>query len=678
MATFEIQGPDGKTYEVEAPDEKAAMGAIGGLLSAPKVDPATNQPPGVPTYVPPGVNGYDPKTGEVTHSAPVDKVGAFATGGLQGVPIVGPYLDKASSAVAAAAAMPFTGKSFGELYDQGNQYSEDVRRDNPHTATAGGVTGAVAGTLPAMVAAPGAFGIGVGSTPLRLLLSSGSGAAINGADAAVRSGGDPEATRWGLGIGAGLGLAAPAIAPFVGRGVKWLADGWNLGGAAKELGVDKVAAALLAKAASRDALDAGAQEQLARLGPSGMIMDLGENMRSQGAGLAALPGEGKATVRNALMSRDADANWRIRSALDETLGPSPTPSKILDRIERSQQAVQPQYRDAFRASVPADTSMIANYLDREAAGLRGEAQRGLMRVRTMLNKTGTDQLETNPAVLLEARKAVDGMLETVQDSNARNALQTARQAIDDTLRDAAPMVKEADANYAELARQKQAVQRGQTVLASGREAPRPNELADEFKQGALPQGLQVGPSAVPLRLREGARAEIERIVGTNANDRVRLAKLIGGEGDWNRARLSTLFGSDKANAILDLLEREKTFAHTSNIVTGNSETAARQAAQQELTGSGAEAFGMPQAYMAGGLRGAVRAAGVKGVDAVTEALRGVRSEASRAGMANVLTSQDPAMLDAILRARSGSGLPESEVDKVARALLLSGPATARR
>ncbi|TIS43992.1 MAG: hypothetical protein E5X01_01265 [Mesorhizobium sp.] len=447
-----------------------------------------------------------------------------------------------------------------------------------------------------------------------------------------------------------------------------------------------MAAALLSKAASRDALDEGARDQLASLGPSGMIMDLGENLRSQAAGLAALPGEGKATVRNAITARDADANWRIRSGLDETLGEAPTPSRIIDTANRNQQRLSPEYREALRDAAPVDAAPIARYLDAEAQGLRGSAQQGIRKIRAMLDYVPTPDeiararatgqpppggLITDASTLLNTRHAIDDMLETAEGTNNLNALTTARQAVDDELANTVPNIKEVDAKFAELARQKEAVQRGQTVLSSGREAPRPNELASEVRQGALPQGLQIGPSAVPLRLREGARAEIERIVGTNANDRVALQRLIKGEGDWNRARLSTLFGQDKARAIIDLLDREKLFTDTADQVIRNSHTAARQAAQQELTGSGAEAFGVPQAFMAGGLRGAVRAAGVRGVDAVVEALRGVKSEASRTGMARALTSNDPAILDALLRANRGSGVTGSEVDKVTRALLLS-------
>jgi hypothetical protein len=694
MATLNIGGRkvkvDDAFLSMTPEQQNAAVDDIAKSLPAQaRVDAETNQPAGVPAYVPPGVEGYDPKSGEVApkHTSLVDKVGAYSTGGLQGVPIVGPYLDKASSAVAAAAAMPFTGKSFRELYDQGNQYSEDVRRDNPHTATAGGITGAVAGTVPAMMAAPAAFGVGVESIPLRFLASGTSGAAINGADAAVRSGGDATETAWGGMLGGGLGFAGPLVGPLVGKAVRWGADGWNLRGAAKELGVDKVAASLMAKAFGADALDAGAKADLAKLGQSGMLMDLGENLRSTGAGLAALPGEGKTIVKGAINARDAGANWRIRSTLDDTLGPAPTPSRIIDRATQNQQRLAPEYREALRDAGPVDTLPIARYLETEAQTLRGEPQRAIQRVRAMLDHQPTPadiararangepppgtSLVTDAAELLNTRHAIDDMLETTQGTNAGNALQTARQAVDDELRASVPGIKEVDAKYAELARQKEAVQRGQTVLASGREAPRPNELADEVRQGALPQGLQIGPSAVPLRLREGARAEIERIVGTKANDRVALQQIIKGEGDWNRARLSTLFGQEKAGAIIDLLDRERLFAETGNQVTKNSYTAAREAAKKELTGEGGGGFGVVDSYKAGGLPGVARATGVNGVNAVVEALRGLKTEASRAAIARTLTSNNSAVIDALLKANAGSRLPASEIDNVARALLLT-------
>ncbi|WP_050594053.1 hypothetical protein [Mesorhizobium sp. L2C067A000] len=696
MATFEIQGADGKTYEVDAPDEKTALSALGqaraslgpdaraqagiGLAQqmhalSPEqkraiagVDQETLQPNRVPAFAPPGYNAL---TDRIEGDDALSKMRTTSGGILEGIPIVGPMIRGGVDRAAAATIAGVSDETYDQVLKRIQAGTDAEKSMNPNLDKASQVTGAVAGTIPAMAAAPGAFGIGVASAPLRLAASVGTGGAINGADAYVRSGGDWSEAKKGALIGAGLGVLAPAIGPLVGRGVKYVADGWNLGGAAKELGIDKVAAAMLSRAAGRDALDVGARDQMNELGPGGMIMDLGENLRSQAGGLAALPGEGKAIVREAVDARNAGANQRITSTIDQELGPAPIPSRINTGIEANQANLSPEYRAAFADASPVNTRPIATYLDREIQTLRGEAQRGLQRVRTMLNRTGTQELESNPVTLLETRKAIDGMLETTQETNARNALQTARQAVDDELRASVPGIKEVDSKFAELARQREAVGRGQQVLSSGREAPRPGELVQEVQEGALPQGMQIGPSAVPVRLREGARAEIERIVGTNANDRVALQRLIKGEGDWNRSRLATLFGQDRADRIIGLLDREKHFADTTDIVTRNSLTAARQASQQELTGSGAEAFGVPQAFMAGGMAGAARATAMKGVDAVVEALSGIKNEATRSAMAKILTSNDPEVLEALLRAGRGSRVNASEVDKVSRALLLS-------
>jgi hypothetical protein len=138
---------------------------------------------------------------------------------------------------------------------------------------------------------------------------------------------------------------------------------------------------------------------------------------------------------------------------------------------------------------------------------------------------------------------------------------------------AVPGIKDVDAQFAELARQNTALTRGQQVLESGRTAPRPQEVAQEVAQGALPQGNQIGPSAVPLRLRQGARAEIDRVVGTNANDPAAMQRLVKAEGDWNRDRLRTVFGQKNADAALDAIDRETRFYRTSNRVTSGSDTA---------------------------------------------------------------------------------------------------------
>ncbi|RWE26636.1 MAG: hypothetical protein EOS41_05755 [Mesorhizobium sp.] len=618
--------------------------------------------------------------------------GTFLNSIGEGIPIAGPYVDKGLTATAAGIGSLLTSELASKVNQEMTDIQQESRAAHPIARTAGNVTGAVAGTLPAMAAAPEAFGIGAASNLGKYGMGALSGAAIGGADSAVRSGGGMNETVKGGILGGTLGMAAPYIAPMIGRGVKAIADKVQLNAIAKALGLDKSATKVLADAVRQDAVEPGA---LAQLGDDGMLMDLGPNLRHTAGAIAATPGEGKAIVRGAIGARDADANWRIRSSLNQTLGEAPTPSRVIDRANRNQQYLQPEYREALRESAPVDAVPIARYLDAEMQILRGDAQKGIQRVRSMLDYVPTPQeieqaratgqpapggLITEAETLLNARHAVDDLLENVKGTNERNALTTARQAIDDELSASVPGIKEVDAKYAELARQKDAVQRGQTVLSSGREAPRPDELADEVRQGALPQGMQVGPSAVPLRLREGARAEIERIVGTNANDRVALQRLIKGEGDWNRARLSTLFTPEKAKAIIDLLDREKLFADTSNIVTRNSETAARIAARDAIDGGGGSNFGVREGFIAGGARGAARAAGTRAVESVVDALRNSGNEKAIADMARSLTGgpQQSAVLDALMRAGQGSRLQQSQIDRVARALLLGGPSAVNR
>lgn len=616
------------------------------------------------------MTGHRDVLGEPDNSF-MGKVGAFSMGGVDGVPVVGPTLTAITKGAAAIVPSITSGEPYGEVYDEMGRISKSIQADNPNTATAGRVTGAVLGTLPLMRAAPAAFGLGKMAMGTRMAASTLSGGGLAGADTGVRTGGDLQAMQDSAIWGAGAGFVAPAIGPLVGKGVKAVADKVQLSRMAKALGLDRKALNIVKDAATKDALNPEtARKALSDLGPDAMWMDVGPNLRGVGAGLAAMPGEGNTIVRGALAARDKAANQRIIEALDTNLGPAPVPSRVATGIENNQALLSPRYREALAEAQPVDTSRIAQYLDREIMTLRGDAQRAVQRVRTMLNRTGTEQLESSPSVLLQTRQAIDDMLETAQGSNHVNALSTARQAIDDQLRASVPNIKEVDAAYAELARQKVALQRGQQTLSSGREAPRPVELAEQVESGALPQGLQVGPSAVPVRLREGARAEIERIVGTNANDRVALQRLIKGEGDWNRDRLATLFGKDKADAVIKLLDRERQFYETADRVTRNSETAARQGAKQALEGAGGGGPNSVDGFVAGGARGAVRGAAVQGANKIIEALQAVKNDQVRGQIGKLLTGQNP-VLETLIS--GGVNVPVSQIDRVARALLLSSP-----
>lgn len=434
--------------------------------------------------------------------------------------------------------------------------------------------------------------------------------------------------------------------------------------AASDLGVKTQDMTKLIKQMQADGLTPQQiQTRMAELGPDAMLMDVGPNLRQEGQRIVAKGGEGRTTITNALEARDQGANARIRGDVEANFGPPVIPSRVTAQIDEGQAALSPAYEAVLANGRAVDTTRIAQQLEGDVVNLRGAAQQHARRMRDMLNVTGTNQLDPNPRTLHEVRKAIDGILTTETDPNAIRVLARTRADVDRQLAQAVPGIKDVDAQFAELARQNTALQRGQQTLSKGREAPRPEELVDEVAQGALPQGTQVGPSAVPLRLRQGNRAEVERLIGTTANDRVALRNAVGGQGDWNRDRLATLYGPAPTDRVISALDRETTFDTTSNRAIRNSATA-------ERLPEGASGMSVKDAFSAGGPKAIAYSGLVKGVDAVIDRFRGAAGAAQDARMAGLLTNTNSQQIaTALLKANGGKPFPPEQLESRIRALL---------
>lgn len=201
MPTFDFTSPDGKTYSVDGPEGSTSAQAfqvlqtqLGGGAAAP--DLGDNR--------------------------------ASMLSALRGIPIAGAYADK-GAAMLNAAAQPLleTGLSHAPTYDERVAENETrlkagtdkFEHANPIGTTIGKMAIGSAAMLPAMVAAPEAFGL---AGPMSLMVRNGaiSGAALSGADAAAR-GEDiaPAAT-----IGGVIGGAAGPVGKGVGKVVSAIAD----------------------------------------------------------------------------------------------------------------------------------------------------------------------------------------------------------------------------------------------------------------------------------------------------------------------------------------------------------------------------------------------------------------------------------------------------------------------
>jgi hypothetical protein len=481
---------------------------------------------------------------------------------------------------------------------------------------------------------------------------------VTSAIEAAKAPGKAVTGEYGLEVDPETGAVAPFTGPMMddasalaGMATMGVPKGASLAGAVTNNALTGPARSNILRAMRYDGIDpVEVPARLRALGPDAIPGDLGPALQAQTQALSAIPGMGQKKVVDTLTARKAGRNSRIISEVDETLGPAPIPSRLAAENLANRKALGPEYEAAFANANAVDSSQIALNLDSEVVNLRGEAQTAIKKVRDMLNVVGTDQLDPNPRTLFEVRKAIDGQLNGETDGNVIRVLKAAREQVDMELATKVPRIKQIDAKYAELARQNDAVDTGQTLFESGRSAMRPEELADTMTAGAAPKGEMVGPSAVPFRLTQGARAEIDRLIGTTTNDLNALKTALKGDGSWNRERLVTLYGQEKADKLLGILEREATYSATEGPALGGSRTAVLQQATEEIAGRNKKPGVFQNALNFNG-GSALAALGDKTLGWVDRN----RRAATGAAMADYLTAQQgAAMLEALPRKGPGA------------------------
>mgnify|MGYP007100050695 CR=1 FL=1 len=604
-------------------------------------------------------------------------------GAVNAVPVAGPYLVDIANSLAAMALEKSDGIPRAEAMRRIQEMQARDATNNPAASFGGNMLGAAGSLSMASSAIPGAarvLGITGPTMRARMAAGAGSGAALAGGDAMVR-GNDPFA---GMAFGGVGGAAGPPVGALLGAGANKLVNAVQYIMPTQVNGVSRPAANLMGQIIAADE-PAAVQASLARLGPQAMLMDAGPSMTNVGGGLATKPGEPQSVVMNALRQRAAGANSRLADDLNASIGTAPVPSQVEGGIRAAQQALSPQYTQALAGARAVNTQPLADALDAEVANLRGPAQRAVRDVRAMLDIPGTNHLDPHPRALLSTRHAIDGLLETEQNSTVIAQLTAARRRIDTELTRAVPGIKDVDAQFQELARQNTGLALGGRVLDSGKTAIRPQEMRQQFQEAAIPAGNMVGPSATPMRIQEGARAEIDRLVGTKANDLVALRQALQGEGGWNTDKLSTLFGEQRANRLLNAVGREAQFADTTQTITRNSETARRVSANKLLESADPESTNYTGSTL-GGL--ALQGAKNMIVNPIMKMIMQSNNEPMRNELARIMTLQGPARdiaLNQLIRfaqrqAATSAAASKSDrlVSQGANSLLLSAPVAGRQ
>jgi hypothetical protein len=426
-------------------------------------------------------------------------------------------------------------------------------------------------------------------------------------------------------IGGSLPVAGATIGA-IGRGVGALASE-NLPGLGR-------GASMLVRGAAR--ADAPGLSGLS--GDSAMLVDAGPAMLGLGQGAGTGTGPGRSALVNALRDRDAGTGQRLARGIDEAIGPAPIPSRVEAGLVEGRRALSPEYERVLGDAQAVDTSALAARLETLAVDARGAAGKALRDVRGMLDIPGNPgNLDPSPRALLSTRHAIDGQMTKETDTNVLRLMGDARRAVDEELSRTVPGIKAVDAKFEELARQSGGLQRGGQVFDNGKTATRPAELADELTAGTTPAGELVGPSGETFRLRQGARAEVDRLQGTHVNDLSTLERTLGTPQDWNHTKFGQLFGADPRDEVVKLLSRERGQRATYQDIVQGSQTAQRTGAAKALDGGD----GVPLDTTLTGTAAKITAALARG-------LMGMSRDATKEQIGNFLAKQGP---DAIVLAR---------------------------
>lgn len=498
---------------------------------------------------------------------------------VKGIPILGGAMENIAAA-GDAATYPILGRgaagqSFSDRYAK-NLPAEQARdaafeSAHPIASTALNVGGAIAGTLPLAATAIGARALGlVGSTGVRVVQGGLGGTGIGAADAVTRG----QHAGVGAGVGGVVGMASPLIGRAAGAVVNRVA------GATQE-GVEGFvpnAVTKVARAMTDDAVDPAA---LQRLGPHGMLVDMGPNLRSQGEALATQPGSASRIVGDAVTNRFQAAPTRITQGVDDTLGPYQNFRQTQDAAIASRRASgNAAYGQAFENARPVDVTPAVVYIDDVVRpGLSRHATGGpapdsiegvLGRVRNVLAGGNSQRIDARK--LHVVKMDLDDDIEAALRNGRNNQ---ARVLIDVRDRVVSGMDDATDGLYATARRQFRSDSAVINALDDGR---------DLFKKSTRPDDVlalvREMPEAERHAFRIGARDAIDEVMGTARNDALAARTLFG--KDWNRQKLTAVVGRERAEQLLGIIEREDTFAGTYAALQRGSQTRGRLAAGAEF------------------------------------------------------------------------------------------------
>jgi hypothetical protein len=595
-----------------------------------------------------------------------------------GVPIAGPALNWALAA--GSAARPRVGET-GSFSERLAQRVEEQRRadalwasQNPATAAAANVVGGAA-TLP-VAAARLPFGL---SETLggRMYGGAVAGGAVNALDAALR-GQDPTTA-------AVIGGAGGFLGPAVGEGVAGTARIAGNAAAPRSgplAGVNRTGRDMLTNALQGET-PASLAAASTRMGPAGFVADVNTGLTDLAGGIADLPGEGKAFLREAYRTRAAETGQRIDAAVTRAMGP---PVNVVESeknlTEARKAAADPlyqQWRDTEVKPTPELTALLPRL---EAAGAFAQAKRlsgitgepinenfatGKFSAYDEYGATSGPETKGSPTTAnwdlvkrgLDSR--IDQAYAKGDKTEARALIGLKSELIDEIEKTPAGDVwRRARQEFASKSSLIDQIAAGRDTFIGGRAGLTPDEMREELR----------GLSGPELQARiQGARSAVTDAMGDTLHGDTRMRDRLLATN--NQKKLRMLIGDAPADALIAELQSERYLAAQDQNVRGGSQTTPKKervnALQPAELPKYDPSFTRPLSLIPPGAREALRPS------TIIEGARGAQYEAARNALAPILV-QPNQFATTFLRAVLDEATRRGVVAK--RAAKLGGAASA--
>jgi hypothetical protein len=489
---------------------------------------------------------------------------------VEGMPIVGPGIEMASSAGAAALQPIFrdTGNtSFGERYQENQDVTHAANalyeQANPTKSLAANLAGGAAVTGPFAGTTVGGMALGLRAPTLGGRFYSGmmGGTAINALDAAMRG----QDVQQGGTIGAITGAGGPLIGEGVRSGVNMLARSTPA-----LRGYNSVARGALTNALEGETPQSIA-EGMRRMGPAGMLADVNTGLTDIAGGIADSPGPGKQVVREAFRQRAADAAHRIDTAVTRAMGPAANIVESKQFLTEARKAAADPLYHQWRSMQVHPTQEIKDLIPRlEKAGAFDQAEKISGITGEPINRNFFTPGQTKEFPTTQTWDYVKrGLDSKIDQAYAGGDKTLARHLID--LRsnlvseidktNAGSVWRQARQEFADRSALIDQIDRGRDTFLGSRSGLSADELRDEIR----------GLSGPELQARiQGARSAINEAMGDSLRGQTTMRdKLLASN---NREKLRLLLGNDRADILVHDLESERFLSAQDQNVRGGSQT----------------------------------------------------------------------------------------------------------